>query len=90
MVGAYKMRLWEIGIPYIGGRALALAQLDGLLKDRFLEPIAESVARKPDSLHVLERGLFDAAGRQLPIPDRCVWKDLSDMPEGHRTFYFQT
>ena len=83
------MRLWEIGVGLIGGNPLALAQLDELLKEAFVEPIIENVTRRPDFLHVLQRGLFDASGAQIPIPEALVWSDLTGQPEG-KMIYFHT
>jgi hypothetical protein len=82
-------RLWEFGIPLIGGRALTMRQLHELLKDCFQEPLLNHVRATPDWLHALRRGLFTPQGEQIPIQERSRWRDLADEPDGKMTHYLE-
>lgn len=82
-------RLWEFGIPLIGGKALTMKQFDGLLKDIFVDPIARSVNLRPDWLHVLQRGLFDMHGKQIPIEEKAVWSKIPDDARDRDEFVFE-
>ena len=69
-------RLWEFGIPLIGGETLTMKQFDDLLKDSFVDPIVESISKSSDSIHILKRGLFDMYGKQIPIEEDTAWDTI--------------
>jgi len=73
--------LWQISVESIGGKRLQLEQFDKLCQDVFVDKIVDQVNARPDWLHVLQRGLFDVHGNQIPIEERCVW---SKIPEDAR------
>ena len=54
--------LWQIGVQSV---LSPQTEIGRLLKKIYMEPIMDFDPR-PDELHILSGGLFDASGRQIP------------------------